>query len=245
MKNTILNNGQYGIYCHYSYPTIEDCTVAGHTYNIYSNYGHPKVKDSTITPSGTNDVRLEWSSRATLINTTFDKNRVYCRSTDSILTVKWNLDVRVVDTDDDKVPCASVIIKDKSNSEVVNTTTDGMGLLHAQLAEYTQNSAGETMKTPHNLYAAYKTYNKTMSITMDSQKSIKIALDFDYVKGDVNGDGNITSVDALMALQMAVGKLPVDYVADVNGPGYNGDGRVTAVDALILLKASVGLIELT
>ena len=246
LGNTILNNGQYGIPCDWnSYPTVEKCTVAGHTYNIYSRYGgHPTIKDSTITPSGTNDVRLDWDGRATLINTTFDKSRVYCYG-NSILTVKWNLDVRVVDTDDDKVPCASVAIKDKSNSEVVNTTTDGMGMLHVLLAEYTQNSAGKTMKTPHNVTAKYKAYNKTVSVTMDSHKSIKVALDFDYVKGDVNGDGNITSVDALMALKMAVGKLPVDFIADVNGPGYNGDGRVTAVDALIILKASVGLIDLT
>ena len=245
LENTLSGNGQYGIRCYSSYPKIENCTVTSHKYNIYSQYGHPKVKDSTITPSGTNDVRVEYSSKATLINTTFDKSKVYCSSTNSILTVKWNLDVKVVDTDGDKVPFANVAIKDKSDNEIVNTTADRRGMLHTQLAEYMQNRDGKTMKTPHNVTAVYKTYNKTESVTLDSHKIVTVALDFNYVKGDADGDGNVTSNDAQMALAMAVDKIPVDYIVDVNGPGYNGDGRVTAVDALIILKASVDLIELT
>ena len=31
----------------------------------------------------------------------------------------------------------------------------------------------------------------------------------DYIKGDVNRNGKIESVDALMAIQMSVGKLPM------------------------------------
>ncbi len=50
-------------------------------------------------------------------------------------------------------------------------------------------------------------------------------------KGDVNGDGEITSVDALMALQMSVGKLEVSLVADMND-----DGKVKPDDALKILK---------
>ncbi|NOY11661.1 MAG: hypothetical protein GXO67_06210 [Archaeoglobi archaeon] len=55
------------------------------------------------------------------------------------------------------------------------------------------------------------------------------------LRGDVNGDGKVTSVDALMALQMAVGKLPEDVRADVTG-----DGTVTAVDAFRILQLAVG-----
>ena len=52
--------------------------------------------------------------------------------------------------------------------------------------------------------------------------------------GDGNGDGEITELDALMALQMSIGLRPEDLVLDVNG-----DGRVTAADARILLKEAV------
>ncbi len=52
-------------------------------------------------------------------------------------------------------------------------------------------------------------------------------------RGDVNGDGKITSVDALMALQMAVGKLEARGVADMDE-----DGKVTSKDAMEIMKVA-------
>ena len=54
--------------------------------------------------------------------------------------------------------------------------------------------------------------------------------------GDCNGDGEITVVDALCALQMAVGKREVDLLMDVNG-----DGKVSSIDARMILRYSLGL----
>ena len=54
-------------------------------------------------------------------------------------------------------------------------------------------------------------------------------------KGDLNGDGQISSVDALMALKMSVGALTVDLSADMDG-----DGKVMARDALDILNAASG-----
>ncbi len=55
------------------------------------------------------------------------------------------------------------------------------------------------------------------------------------MQGDLNGDGDITSVDALMALQMSIGKLEPIPMADMNG-----DGAVTAYDAFKILQLAVG-----
>lgn len=49
-------------------------------------------------------------------------------------------------------------------------------------------------------------------------------------KGDGNGDGLITSEDAYLALQMALGKIPQDLILDMDD-----DGKVTSNDARILL----------
>lgn len=71
--------------------------------------------------------------------------------------------------------------------------------------------------------------------------------------GDVNGDGNITTVDALTILNVAVG-VPVELacpaaatigtptaVAGEDGCGdVNGDGNVSPSDALLVLNRSVG-----
>jgi hypothetical protein len=52
--------------------------------------------------------------------------------------------------------------------------------------------------------------------------------------GDADGDGLCTEVDALTALQTAVGMLAPDLVLDVDG-----DGQVTEVDALTILQWAV------
>ena len=54
-------------------------------------------------------------------------------------------------------------------------------------------------------------------------------------RGDGDGDGGFTALDALYALQMAVGKIPEDLAMDMNG-----DGSVTSLDAQKILKIAVG-----
>ena len=59
--------------------------------------------------------------------------------------------------------------------------------------------------------------------------------------GDVNNDGSITIVDALMTAQYSVGLNPVGFIeanADVNCSG----GNIDIVDALQIAQYYVGLI---
>jgi hypothetical protein len=55
-------------------------------------------------------------------------------------------------------------------------------------------------------------------------------------RGDSDGDGEYTALDALCILQMAVEKIPEDLVMDVNG-----DGSVTSIDARKILRIAVGI----
>lgn len=54
-----------------------------------------------------------------------------------------------------------------------------------------------------------------------------------FEPGDVNRDGEITSADAVTALQIAVGSREYSTRADINN-----DGRVTSLDALIILQTA-------
>ena len=54
-------------------------------------------------------------------------------------------------------------------------------------------------------------------------------------RGDGDGDGKYTALDALYALQMAVGKITEDPAMDMNG-----DGSVTSLDASEILKIAIG-----
>ena len=53
--------------------------------------------------------------------------------------------------------------------------------------------------------------------------------------GDTTGRGTVTAVDAMNALKMSVGNLPVDMNADLDG-----DGRITSRDATLILQRVVG-----
>ncbi|RZN35685.1 MAG: hypothetical protein EF813_08405 [Methanosarcinales archaeon] len=57
--------------------------------------------------------------------------------------------------------------------------------------------------------------------------------------GDLNGDGKITTTDAVITLEIAAGSRPNDPAADVDG-----DGVVTSLDALMILQAAAGLIDI-
>jgi hypothetical protein len=58
------------------------------------------------------------------------------------------------------------------------------------------------------------------------------------IKGDLNGDGNLTSADVVIALQIAVSG---EYVpeADIDENGY-----VNALDARMIMQAAAGAIDL-
>ena len=79
--------------------------------------------------------------------------------------------------------------------------------------------------------------NSTADATQaDTEASVTVS---EFIKGDVNGDGEIDILDATMTLYAAVGK-PVDLnraAADVNG-----DNEVDIVDATMILYYSVGKI---
>jgi hypothetical protein len=67
-----------------------------------------------------------------------------------------------------------------------------------------------------------------------TQDGVFLVSGVEECRGDCNGDGEITPVDALCALRMAVEKIPEDLVMDMNG-----DGSVTSLDAREILKKSV------
>jgi alpha-tubulin suppressor-like RCC1 family protein len=63
------------------------------------------------------------------------------------------------------------------------------------------------------------------------------------VLGDMNSDGKVAAVDALLALQYAVGINTLNLTKfDALARGdMNGDGKINAVDALLILQKAVGL----
>jgi hypothetical protein len=61
------------------------------------------------------------------------------------------------------------------------------------------------------------------------------------LRGDVNRDGSVTALDALLIQQALVGTQLAAGLTILPHGDANCDGKVDAMDALIVLRASVGL----
>ncbi len=59
------------------------------------------------------------------------------------------------------------------------------------------------------------------------------------LKGDLNGDGKVSSIDARKALQKVVGSDTVSS-KDLKVADFNNDGQLTAYDARQILKLAAG-----
>ena len=60
--------------------------------------------------------------------------------------------------------------------------------------------------------------------------------------GDVDGDGEVTAADALLALRYVMGLAELDE-AQLAQADVNGDGEVTIVDSLLIQRYAMGVIE--
>ena len=105
------------------------------------------------------------------------------------------------------------------------------------------NTAVATVNSDGNITAVGNGYAViSASLEKSSQKASIIVLvnssASSYELGDVNMDGKVTAVDAMLALKLALLDNPTDVIlglADVNG-----DGKITAVDAMRILQYATG-----
>ena len=105
------------------------------------------------------------------------------------------------------------------------------------------NTAVATVNSDGNITAVGNGYAViSASLEKSSQKASIIVLvnssATSYELGDVNMDGKVTAVDAMLALKLALLDNPTDAIlglADVNG-----DGKITAVDAMKILQYATG-----
>jgi hypothetical protein len=106
---------------------------------------------------------------------------------------------------------------------------------------YTWYEDGSIIGTGNSLDSSFATGSHTITLIIIDAAGTSVS-DRARVEikscGDVNQDGDITIVDALIVSQMAV-RGEWDPFADVSG-----DGQVTSLDMLMILQASAGSIHL-
>ena len=118
---------------------------------------------------------------------------------------------------------------DTSDSYYQITLTSGVDLNATEILRFNATDGIKSSVTDHTITTdevdagGFFNFNLTIS-------SVKM--------GDVNGDGEITSADAAIALRMAV-RGEYSKIADVSG-----DNRVTSLDALMIQQAAVDQITI-
>ena len=150
------------------------------------------------------------------------------------------------------------IFKDEAyvefGQDIVTMYPDETYLVDAQIRNDTSNQKRNIQWTSSNTAVAEVNSDGTItakgngyavisaSLEKSSQKASIIVLvnssATSYELGDVNMDGKITAVDAMLALKLALLDNPTDAIlglADVNG-----DGKITAVDAMRILQYATG-----
>ncbi|MDI9570676.1 MAG: hypothetical protein QM278_08135 [Pseudomonadota bacterium] len=93
----------------------------------------------------------------------------------------------------------------------------------------------------YNVLANPGSGSRTGTITIGDQ-TFTVGQAGTLLKGDINDDGKIDLVDAILALQALAGKTPVirsDYVA--SGTDVNGDNKVGLAEVLYILQGVAGL----
>ena len=126
-------------------------------------------------------------------------------------------------------------------------TLSASGLPAGATTSFSPSSVTPTGSSTLNIQTSASTPPDSYSLTITgigggkthTATATLVVSDADGIVGDINGDGSVTSVDALMVLQMTVGNIAETSSADING-----DGSVTSVDALMILQAVVGNITL-
>ena len=110
----------------------------------------------------------------------------------------------------------------------------------------TRGEAVETLERPAYTFAEAGEYTLTYSAT-DSDghvttESFTFTVEESRIKGDLDGDGEITVSDALAALRIAA-KLADETPEAIAIGDADGDGRITVADALAILRVAAKLAE--
>lgn len=158
----------------------------------------------------------------TLINTTFDENKVSLFGQGSTLTVQWYLHIKVIDEADEPVAGIIVRVRDNPNGTFdENYTTGSEGSVNwIALTQFRQDITNKVYYTPHNITA----HNTTSlgyalpEVLMGTSTEITVK-----VFSDADGDGVFDVDDAFP-------EDPTQWV-DSDGDGYGDNASGNDPDA--------------
>jgi parallel beta-helix repeat protein len=171
--------------------TIQDNMISDNNYNLRFYSASATVVNCTLQNPNSYDIWVDdpdmVGSEITLINTSFDEDKVSILGDTIDLIVKEYLEIKVLDESDEPVSGITVRIKDKITGEFDEIyTTDTEGEVNwILLTQYQQNHTTK-VDVPYNI-TAYSTTLRNytpIEITLDTETDITI-----IAFSDLDGDG--------------------------------------------------------
>ncbi len=164
-RDNVFSSNQIGV------NTATGVAAVGSDNNIFTS----DVIQNSVNP-GT--VFLDAASNLTFVNVSFDKTRSYFNDSNSLLTVKWFLNVFVADQYGAPVNNAVVSVYDVNSTQTFTSLTNANGTVSTQTLEYTQNQSNTINYTPHVITAVKNgVSNSTQTqVTQSTTASITLAL---------------------------------------------------------------------
>jgi hypothetical protein len=154
--NILTNNDQSGIdFWEGKDIIIRNSTFSNNQYGLTAYNSYINITNSSIS-SSLNDFNLYGNSHFTALNTTFDNTSAIFGDFESDLTVKWFLDIHVVDNLGSGVDDALIYLNE-SKGATEWSGSSGIGndgwVYYVPATEYIENSTSKDYKTPHNVSA--------------------------------------------------------------------------------------------
>jgi PKD repeat protein len=149
--NDLKNNWNRGIEferCEDVY--VENVTITGSLRSIYIYY----YSDVTIYNSslGNSEIYLRDFSVLTLVNSTFNKDKVTFNDETNTLVVRWYIKITIMTNSNLPIQGARVVVRDGNKHTVYNQTSDSNGVCDSiACSEYVENYTKRIYFTPHNI----------------------------------------------------------------------------------------------
>jgi hypothetical protein len=204
---------------------------AGAIKNQLTGYG---VANVTITPVGAVTDNQTENDNLILIGTP-DSNELLYEVSDSYyligLSVYFEDGLMYDSTTGDVYGAGGLLIAcdnpfDNSLGEMSYKDTGPSIFIATGLDNYNAHAAAALLSTPGALDGCYEFW--------------KFVSPVEVMKGDLNSDDEITTADAMIALQMVAGSR----IPDIARGDVNDDSMVTSLDALMIMQAAAGKIDL-
>ncbi|MCK5561395.1 MAG: right-handed parallel beta-helix repeat-containing protein, partial [Thermoplasmata archaeon] len=167
IENNIINNN-YGILMEDSNATISKCIIKNNNIGIhYGPFTSPIVENCSLS-----NYDYDYYLVVTIfmpipveeiypisLNTTFNPAKVLIIPGNVNLTVKWPLNVKLINGHGYPFPDANVCVLDKFDHEIYNGTTNNDGNIEwIRCTEYIQNSTAKIKYTNHSAFAKYNNF---------------------------------------------------------------------------------------